>query len=235
MTSLCELPRITVATMPLSRADPLTDSRAVVSDLIRRIDAKRVFDMTVAAAALVALSPLFLVVAALIKLTSRGSVFYTPQRVGKDGVPFTFYKFRSMRNDAHQRRSELIQDNVHGARNITFKLKRDPRVTPIGRVIRKLSIDELPQLWNVLKGDMSLVGPRPPLPEEVARYEPSHMARLSIQPGITCFWQVSGRAHLAFEAQCQLDMRYIEERSFWLDLRILALTVPAVISCRGAY
>jgi len=202
---------------------------------IPRLDAKRLLDVVIASISLIVLSPLFLVVALAIKLSSRGGVFYTPQRIGRNGVPFTFYKFRSMRAESHHFRIELLDSNVHGSDSITFKLKRDPRTTWIGRVIRKLSIDELPQLWNVLKGEMSLVGPRPPIPEEVAQYNLEHHARLSILPGITCFWQVNGRANLPFEEQFQLDLRYIREQSFWLDVRLLILTVPAVLSCKGAY
>jgi lipopolysaccharide/colanic/teichoic acid biosynthesis glycosyltransferase len=197
-------------------------------------DAKSLLDVVVASATLVVLSPLFLLVAVLIKLSSRGPVLFTQQRVGRNGEPFAFYKFRSMRVHAPYQRAALLEQNQHG-NGITFKIKRDPRVTWVGRIIRKLSIDELPQLWNVLKGDMSLVGPRPPIPEEVARYHPEHFARLAVLPGITCFWQVYGRADLPFEDQVRLDIEYIKKRTFWLDVRLLLLTVPAVLSCRGAY
>jgi lipopolysaccharide/colanic/teichoic acid biosynthesis glycosyltransferase len=219
----------------LSRRGSAVSLRQIAVHTVGRFDAKRLLDVIVAMTTLIVLSPLFLIVAVIIKLSSRGGVFFTPQRIGKDGVPFTFFKFRSMRVDTHRFRIELLSENVHGNDSITFKLKHDPRTTCIGRVIRKLSIDELPQLWNVLKGDMSLVGPRPPIAEEVARYRPEHHARLSVLPGITCFWQVYGRANLAFEEQFQLDLRYIRTRTFWLDVRLLVLTIPAVLSCKGAY
>jgi lipopolysaccharide/colanic/teichoic acid biosynthesis glycosyltransferase len=201
---------------------------------VRWLDAKRQLDIVGAFSALILLSPVFLFVALLIKLTSRGPVFFAQQRVGQYGVSFLFFKFRSMRVGAPLQRAKLLCLNQHGE-GITFKLKRDPRVSWFGRIIRTLSIDELPQLWNVLKGDMSLVGPRPPIPEEVARYRPEHFARLSVLPGLTCFWQVSGRAELGFEDQVRLDLMYISSQTFWLDVRLLLLTIPAVLSRRGAY
>jgi lipopolysaccharide/colanic/teichoic acid biosynthesis glycosyltransferase len=201
---------------------------------VNSLRAKRLFDVIVALVGLVVFSPLFLLVAILIKLRDGGPVFFCQLRYGLNCELFWCYKFRSMTVDAHARRTATLADNVHG-NGITFKLKCDPRVTLIGRIIRKSSIDELPQLWNVVKGDMSLVGPRPPLPEEVARYRPHHFARLEVLPGITCFWQVRGRANLCFEQQFRLDLRYIRNRGMALDLRLLLLTIPAVLSCRGAY
>jgi lipopolysaccharide/colanic/teichoic acid biosynthesis glycosyltransferase len=136
--------------------------------------------------------------------------------------------------NAEALKADLIPQNIHGENGITFKLKHDPRITPIGRFLRKASIDELPQLFNVLRGEMSLVGPRPPLPSEVANYNERHLQRLSVLPGLTCLWQVSGRAELPFEEQVRLDLEYISRRSLALDLSLLIRTIPAVISGRGA-
>ncbi len=196
--------------------------------------AKRATDVVVAAAALVALAPLFAFVATLIKLTSRGPVFFAQWRVGKDAREFRFYKFRSMVSDADRKIAELRSWSDHQD-SLTFKMKKDPRITRVGRVIRKLSIDELPQLWNVLRGDMSLVGPRPAVPGEVAHYTDHEWKRLAVAPGLTCLWQVGGRGDLAFDRQVALDLEYIRRRSWLLDLKLMLLTVPAVISGRGAY
>ena len=202
---------------------------------LQSAEVKRMLDVIVAAAALIVLAPLMIVVAVLIKLTDGGPVIYASTRIGRFGVPFSFYKFRSMRVDAAKQRAELMEDSMHGAAGITFKIARDPRVTWIGRLIRKGSIDELPQLWNVLLGDMSLVGPRPPIMEEVEQYEPHHYRRFSVLPGITCLWQVMGRAQIPFEQQVQLDVEYINTRTLGLDLKLMALTIPAVLTARGAY
>jgi lipopolysaccharide/colanic/teichoic acid biosynthesis glycosyltransferase len=140
-----------------------------------------------------------------------------------------------MVTDAEQRLRTLESNNDHGAGGVTFKMKRDPRITPIGRIIRKLSIDELPQLWLVVTGDLSLVGPRPPVPREVARYTLADRRRLSVKPGLTCIWQVTGRSEIPFERQVELDVEYIQSQSVWLDLRLLLKTVPAVLLGRGAY
>ena len=201
---------------------------------LHSLEAKRSLDVLIGTVAMILLSPLMLLVAVLIKLNDGGPVLFTQSRIGRFGVPFKFYKFRSMRTDAPKLKAALMGENLHGS-GITFKLKRDPRITWIGRIIRKLSIDELPQLWNVLKGDMSLVGPRPPVPEEVKMYEPNHHLRFSVQPGITCLWQVLGRAKLPFDEQVLLDIEYIRNRTLWLDFRLLVMTVPAVVLCRGAY
>jgi lipopolysaccharide/colanic/teichoic acid biosynthesis glycosyltransferase len=212
--------------------------RNPVSDLIGSVldspALKRCLDVVVAAAALVLLSPLFLVVSLLIKITDGGPVLFVQRRVGRNGTGFFMFKFRSMRVHAHALLRSLAGENIHGS-GITFKVKRDPRVTWVGRIIRKISIDELPQLWNILKGDMSLVGPRPALPEEVARYRPADRERLRVLPGLTCFWQVQGRGDLPFEDQVQLDIEYVRTRTLWLDAKLLLLTVPAVLRCRGAY
>jgi lipopolysaccharide/colanic/teichoic acid biosynthesis glycosyltransferase len=195
--------------------------------------AKRSLDVAVAALALALLSPLLLVVAAAISLADGGPVLFWQQRVGLYGQSFQFPKFRSMVPDAEALKQDLMAYNRHGG-GVTFKMQNDPRVTRIGGFLRRFSIDELPQLWCVLKGDMSLVGPRPAVPQEVERYTPRHRNRLHTLPGLTCIWQVSGRSEIPFEQQVQLDEEYIQRQSFWLDLSLLARTVPAVISGRGA-
>lgn len=195
---------------------------------------KRVLDVLVSASLLMALSPIFLLIAACIKAHDGGPVLYVTDRVGKWGRLFRFPKFRSMLMDADKMKDELLSQNHHGD-GVTFKMQRDPRVTWIGRILRKTSLDELPQLWCVLKGDMSLVGPRPPVPREVAEYSLEDRRRLDQVPGITCIWQVSGRAEIPFDKQVKLDVEYIESQSLWTDLKILCKTVPAVILGKGAY
>lgn len=195
---------------------------------------KRLTDVAVSGSLLILLSPLLLAVALAIKLTDGGPIFFVQRRVGKWGREFFFPKFRSMVVNAEALKDSILSQSHHGD-SVTFKMKRDPRITWIGRIIRKLSIDELPQLWNVLKGDMSLVGPRPPVPREVAQYTLSDRRRLNATPGLTCIWQVSGRGDIAFPEQVELDVQYIESQSFWTDLRILFLTVPAVLTGKGAY
>ncbi|MDX2036727.1 MAG: sugar transferase [Isosphaeraceae bacterium] len=195
---------------------------------------KRILDVVISACALVALLPLFAVVALLIKAYDGGPVIFRQKRVGRWGREFEFPKFRSMRVDAEALKEKLLVQNHHGS-SVTFKMKNDPRITPIGRVIRKLSIDELPQLWCVLRGDMSLVGPRPPVPREVALYTLADRRRLDAVPGLTCIWQISGRGDIPFDRQVELDVQYIQSRSFWMDLLIILKTVPAVLSGRGAY
>jgi exopolysaccharide biosynthesis WecB/TagA/CpsF family protein len=197
--------------------------------------AKRALDAAAAAAGVLLLAPLLLSVALAIRLTSKGPALLRQVRIGQDGAPFTLYKFRSMYHDAEARRAALLADNAHGANGVTFKMKHDPRITPVGRLLRRSSIDELPQLLNVLGGTMSLVGPRPPLPSEVARYTPRQRQRLCAKPGLTCLWQVSGRANLPFPRQVELDIEYMGRRSLWLDIAILFRTVPAVLLARGAY
>ncbi len=194
---------------------------------------KRVIDLAGALVALVVLSPLMLLVTLLVKLESRGPVLYRSSRIGKNGRPFTFLKFRSMVDGADRRRQQLTHLNeVDGP---VFKISRDPRVTRVGRLLRITSIDEIPQFLNVLRGDMSLVGPRPPISEEVEQYEPWQLRRLDVKPGITCLWQISGRSTLTFREWMRLDLEYIKHRSFWLDMRILLRTIPAVLSREGAY
>jgi lipopolysaccharide/colanic/teichoic acid biosynthesis glycosyltransferase len=195
---------------------------------------KRILDLAVTVPLLVLLSPLLALVALTIKLWDRGPVFFTQTRVGKDGTEFTCFKFRSMVPHAESLKGELASQNHHDDPR-TFKIPRDPRITWIGRIIRKASIDELPQLLNVVVGDMSLVGPRPPVPSEVNLYSDRDRRRLHVQPGITCIWQVSGRGDLPFSEQVRLDLEYIQNRSLLLDLKLLLLTIPAVITGRGAY
>ncbi len=196
---------------------------------------KRIFDLVLAVGGLIVLSPLFLVVGLLIKLRDRGPILYVQDRVGKDGQLFRFYKFRSMVVNADKIQEQLLAQNQHGGDTRTFKMKRDPRITPIGRLIRRTSIDELPQLWNVIRGDMSIVGPRPPLPKEVELYSERDWRRLEVIPGLTCYWQISGRSNLSFEQQVELDIRYIESRTLLEDFRIVVRTIPAVVFGWGAY
>ncbi len=194
---------------------------------------KRAVDVAVALVALALLSPVMLVVALAIKVDSPGPVVFRQQRVGRGGRQFSFYKFRSMRADAEDAFWRLVEMNE--VKGPIFKIRQDPRTTRVGRVIRRTSIDELPQLFNVLKGDMSLVGPRPPIPHEVERYEDWHRKRLQVSPGITGLWQVSGRSQLTFDEMVLLDLWYIDNWSLMLDLQIIARTIPAVLLERGAY
>ncbi|HSL17984.1 MAG TPA: sugar transferase [Methylomirabilota bacterium] len=194
---------------------------------------KWLVDVVVSAAALVALSPLLLVIGLAVRLSSRGPMLYTQKRCGLNGRRFTLYKFRTMVEGADEHLAEVAHLNeVNGP---AFKARRDPRVTRVGRILRRWSLDELPQLVNVLKGEMSLVGPRPPIPAEVERYQRWQRRRLSMKPGITGLWQVSGRAGIDdFDDWIALDLRYIDQWSLWLDLKILLKTVPAVLFARGA-
>ena len=195
---------------------------------------KRALDLGVSTAALVALSPLFILTAFFIYIEDPGPVFYTQIRVGKDGRHFRFFKFRSMIIGASKIKEDLSDQN-ESSDGVIFKMKDDPRITRSGRIIRKFSIDELPQLVNVLKGDMSLVGPRPPLPKEVSQYTLEQRKRLHIRPGITCSWQVSGRSDIPFNDQVQLDLKYIQASGFITDLVLLLKTIPAVLTGKGAY
>jgi exopolysaccharide biosynthesis polyprenyl glycosylphosphotransferase len=195
---------------------------------------KRTLDLIGSGCALIALAPVFAAVSLIIKLEDRGPVLFRQVRVGRHGREFKMLKFRSMRVDAEARLKELLAQNQHNG-GITFKIKDDPRVTRIGKFIRKYSVDEFPQFWNVFRGDMSLVGPRPPVPREVALYTLADRRRLAVKPGLTCIWQISGRAEIDFAGQVQLDVRYIESRSFWQDIKILFKTIPAVLTGSGAY
>jgi exopolysaccharide biosynthesis polyprenyl glycosylphosphotransferase len=194
---------------------------------------KRASDLVLGSIALLGLGPLMLAIAIAIKLDSPGPIFYRQERVGKDGARFKMIKFRSMRQDADRLLEALRAKNE--ASGPLFKMKRDPRVTRIGGLLRRSSLDELPQLFNVLSGEMSLVGPRPPVPGEVAHYEHWQLGRLRAIPGMTGLWQVSGRSDVPFHDMVRLDLHYIRNWSLWLDLEIMLRTIPAVIGNRGAY
>jgi len=196
---------------------------------------KRCLDICVVLPACLLLLPLFALVALGIYLQDRGPVLYWQKRVGTRGLEFAFPKFRSMCVDSDAMRAKIAAQNQHGSDGVTFKMKRDPRITPIGRFIRRFSIDELPQLWCVLNGNMTLVGPRPPLPGEVAKYSLRDRERLIVTPGLTCIWQVNGRSEIPFDQQVEMDLDYIHQRSLWTDIKLLAKTIPAVIFGKGAY
>lgn len=194
---------------------------------------KRGLDLFLACLVLLATVPIWLAIIVAIKLDSAGPAIFVQERVGHRGRRFRFYKFRSMTNGANQLKASLGHLNeVDGP---VFKVRQDPRVTRVGRLLRRTSLDELPQLLNVIAGDMSLVGPRPPLPEEVAQYRPSDMLRLAVKPGLTCWWQVRGRSQLDFDTWMAFDREYVYGLSFWVDIQILARTAWAVLNCRGAY
>jgi exopolysaccharide biosynthesis polyprenyl glycosylphosphotransferase len=195
---------------------------------------KRFIDIVGALTGIILLLPIFIIVAFLIKIEdSNGPVFFKQIRVGKDGKEFYMYKFRSMVSNAEEKLEELLQFNeIEGA---MFKMKEDPRITNIGKKIRKTSIDELPQLWNVLKGDMSLVGPRPPLPREVEKYSTYQIQRLLVTPGCTGLWQVSGRSNIGFEEMIELDFYYISNRNLLFDLKIISRTIFVMFTSRDAY
>jgi lipopolysaccharide/colanic/teichoic acid biosynthesis glycosyltransferase len=207
------------------------DLRAANSFYLR--SGKRIMDVIGAAVALVVTSPLLLIAAIAIKLESRGPVLYRSTRIGRGGRPFTFLKLRSMVHNADQHRHRL--SHLNECDGPVFKINRDPRVTRVGRFLRVTSIDEIPQFANVLMGHMSLVGPRPPIPEEVVQYEPWQFHRLDVRPGITCLWQISGRSRIGFQEWMRLDLEYIRSRSLALDVNILIRTIPAVLSREGAY
>jgi exopolysaccharide biosynthesis polyprenyl glycosylphosphotransferase len=194
---------------------------------------KRLLDVVLAAFGLVATLPIWLGIVLAIRLDSPGPAIFMQERVGLHGRRFRFYKFRSMYVDAEQRLAEVQAHNeIDGP---VFKMRNDPRITRMGGFLRKTSLDELPQLINVLMGDMSLVGPRPPLPREVAQYRPGDLVRLTVKPGLTCLWQVSGRSQVGFDQWMEYDREYVRNMSLKLDLQILLRTVWVVISCRGAY
>ncbi len=194
---------------------------------------RRALDIVVSGTALVILSPLLALIALAIRLNSRGPVVFTQGRVGQAGVAFDFYKFRSMRVGAESERHGLLSANEKDGP--IFKLKKDPRVTTVGAFLRRYSLDELPQLWNVLRGDMTLVGPRPQLATEVREYEPWQRRRLDLCGGLTCIWQVSGRSDVAFDDWMRMDHRYANQHGFWSDLSLLFRTLPALVMARGAY
>ena len=196
---------------------------------------KRFVDLSCTSIALILLSPVFLFCAIAVKISDpKGPVIFKQTRVGRNGKLFTMYKFRSMYVDADERKKELMSQNETGGK--TFKMKNDPRIYPFGRVLRKFSLDELPQFINIIKGDMSIVGPRPPIPSEVAEYEPWHRMRLSVTPGLTCIWQVSGRSNIPFEGQMRLDNDYIRrDGKIGEDIKLILKTFKVVFKGDGAY
>ena len=206
--------------------------RKIVGALDRA--AARMMDIGASLAGILCLSPLLIGTALAVRLESKGPAIYRQTRIGEGGKPFEIFKFRSMRIDGPTQ-AQLSQQKHDRDDGVTFKLKRDPRITRVGSFIRKFSIDELPQLWNVLKGDMSLVGPRPALPAEVEKYSKVERRRLRGKPGITCFWQIMGRADLPFDRQVVLDVAYLQKRTVWMDIAILVRTPIAVLTARGAY
>lgn len=211
-------------------AIPLLTFSATPHDELRLL-VKRTLDVILSAAALTVLSPLLLLVALAVKLTSPGPVIFRQERCGLNGRRFTLFKFRSMVRNAEQLRASLEHLNE---KSTVFKIRNDPRLTPIGRFLRRTSIDELPQLWNVLRGDMSLVGPRPPIASEVEKYERWQRRRLRMRPGLTCLWAIEGRDRLDFDTMMRKDLQYIDNWSLALDVRILLLTIPVVLTGKGA-
>ncbi|MCB1164214.1 MAG: sugar transferase [Candidatus Latescibacteria bacterium] len=194
---------------------------------------KRLMDILFSGVGILLFLPLMVPLAIIIKLESDGPIFFRQIRVGKGRRHFVCYKFRSMVADAESLKEEISYLNE--AEGPMFKIRDDPRITPLGRFLRRSSLDELPQLFNVLKGDMSIVGPRPQIPSEVELYEPWHYRRLEVQPGITCLWQVSGRSSIGFDEWMRLDMEYVKLRSLVFDVKLLLRTLPAIIARRGAY
>jgi exopolysaccharide biosynthesis polyprenyl glycosylphosphotransferase len=209
---------------------PLLTFSATPHDEIRLL-VKRMTDLVLATAALVLVAPIMLLIALIIRLTSPGPVIFKQERCGLNGRRFTFYKFRSMCQNADEMRASLQHLSQ---RELAWKIPNDPRLTPVGRWLRKFSIDEWPQLWNVLRGDMSLVGPRPAIPEEVEQYKRWQRRRLRMRPGLTCLWVVSGRDNVDFETWMRLDMEYIDNWSLALDWKIILRTIPSVLTGRGA-
>jgi exopolysaccharide biosynthesis polyprenyl glycosylphosphotransferase len=193
---------------------------------------KRGLDILLSSIALVLLSPILLAVALAVKLDSRGPVFYSAERIGKRGHVFRCVKFRTMVRDAEVRRAEVMHMNERDG--VLFKISNDPRITPVGRILRKYSLDELPQFFNVLRGDMSIVGPRPPLASEVQEYKLSHLRRLDVTPGITGLWQVQARQDPSFDSYISLDVTYIDNWSLWLDMKIIARTIGVVFAGTGS-
>jgi exopolysaccharide biosynthesis polyprenyl glycosylphosphotransferase len=224
----------TMATVSPQTTTILTQAtRGLVEAAAWQLAVKRGIDVVLSLFALVLLAPLMALTVLAIRLTSRGPAILPQERIGHGGQAFTMFKFRSMHLNAQEAKEAYAALNERDGP--VFKIRRDPRTTRVGRLIRQLSIDEVPQLVNVLRGEMSLVGPRPPLPEEVAQYTPFHRQRLQVRPGITCIWQVSGRSELDFDTWVEMDLEYIHNWSLWIDLRILARTIPAVVSGRGAW
>ena len=194
---------------------------------------KRLIDIICSFVGILVLSPLFIIIAIIIKFTSKGPVFFSQKRVGRNGKEFDMYKFRSMVVNAEELKEKLAAQNEMSGP--MFKMKDDPRVTKVGKFIRKTSLDELPQLWNVLKGDMSLVGPRPSLPKEVAQFEDWMYKRLEVKPGLTCYWQVSGRNNIDFEDWMKLDVKYVKEKNLWIDIKLICKTVFVLFGDKNAH
>ncbi len=222
---------------PTSRqntSESLSKIQVQISNNKYYLISKRIMDIVLAILGVIFLSPLFFLIAILIKVENhKASIIYKQIRIGKESKEFYMYKFRSMVPNAEDLKVMLIDQNE--ANGPVFKIKRDPRVTRIGQFLRKSSLDELPQLINVIKGEMSLVGPRPPLPEEVAQYTSYEFQRLSVTPGLTCYWQVSGRSNISFERWVELDLKYIEERNFFIDMRLICKTIFVLFGSKDAY
>ena len=218
----------------INHADATFDSdRSERRWLVYESILKRLVDVLLTSLGLVAALPLWLAIAIAVKLDSPGPAIFVQERVGQHGRRFRFYKFRSMYIDAEERFASVQLHNE--AEGPVFKMRNDPRISRVGAFLRRTSLDELPQLVNVLKGDMSLVGPRPPLPNEVAQYRPTDLIRLRVKPGLTCLWQINGRSNVGFDQWMEYDREYVRNMSLWLDLYILARTVGAVLSMRGAF
>ena len=231
---------MTTLTKPTARAASTALAFEHASDLAASADnaIKRMCDIFTALFGIILLTPLWIIVAAMVRLNDGGPAFFTQERVGLDGKTFTMFKFRTMRVDAEELKDSLMEANEadsSAGNSIMFKMANDPRITRIGAFLRKTSIDELPQLFNVLRGDMSLVGPRPPLPSEVAQYEPRVMDKFAVRPGITGLWQISGRSNLSWDETVHLDLSYAQHRSLTLDTWIMLQTIPALLRHEGAY
>lgn len=218
----------------------IKDEKAVILSLVNNkkkryayLFFKRLFDVIFSLIGIVALLPVFLLTAIAIKVDSKGSIIYSQPRAGKNGKTFKMYKFRSMCKDADEKLKDL--QDLNEKDGPVFKISNDPRVTRTGRIIRKTSIDELPQFFNIIKGDMSIVGPRPPLLNEVEQYTAYQMQRLFVNQGLTCYWQISGRSDMSFDEWVDLDIKYINESSLWTDFKMIFKTIPAVLFGGGAY
>jgi lipopolysaccharide/colanic/teichoic acid biosynthesis glycosyltransferase len=208
-------------------------AKLVASELGPKV--RRTFDVVLSALALAALTPLFIAVAIAIKIQDRGPILFKQERIGRGGKRFTLFKFRTMVHGADAMKTALAAANPEAMSGVRFKLTNDPRVTRVGRILRRFSIDEMPQIYNVLRGDMTLVGPRPPVWREVALYSPKALRRLEVTPGLTCLWQIGGRSDLTFEQQVDLDLEYIDKVQPAEEVAIVVKTIPAVLSGRGAY
>lgn len=237
LSSLRILPRPELLRIPPDRGSRLRRlwlrRRLAVADL--RSVIRRAIDIIAGLMGGIALLPVFLVAALAIKLSSRGPVFFWQERIGKNGRPFRMPKLRTMIVDADKLKTALAEANVDAVDGVRFKLENDPRVTSVGRVLRRFSVDELPQLWNLVEGSMTIVGPRPPLHREVKLYDARAARRLEVKPGLTCLWQISGRSDLSFDEQIKLDIEYIDHGRLRDDIGIVVRTVPAVLTGRGAY